>query len=169
MITFLASGIWHGAAWTFVAWGLLHGLGMVLHQAWDEYYKTLCRKDRRFVSIRRARPYAVVAWGLTIGFFVLTMIPFRAASASDAWFMVTALVGHGGRGPELGGIVGLGALLGAAFIVGYHVSSLQPFARLRDAFFAAPPLLRGAVYGAMILFLVVFAPVGSGSFIYQQF
>jgi D-alanyl-lipoteichoic acid acyltransferase DltB (MBOAT superfamily) len=46
MLTFLASGLWHGANWTFIVWGLLHGIGMVVHSRWDTLYKGWCRRDR---------------------------------------------------------------------------------------------------------------------------
>jgi D-alanyl-lipoteichoic acid acyltransferase DltB (MBOAT superfamily) len=39
MITFLLSGLWHGAGWTFVIWGLLHGLVSVVHQVYANYIK----------------------------------------------------------------------------------------------------------------------------------
>ena len=63
----------------------------------------------------------------------------------------------------------LAALSGAAFIVGYHLLALPPLARLRDGFLAAPPLVDGVAYGVALVFLLIFTPVGSGSFIYQQF
>jgi alginate O-acetyltransferase complex protein AlgI len=170
LITFLASGLWHGAAWTFVLWGALHGVGMVVHQLWDAFYRGLCRKDRAYVAIRASTAYSVAAWALTMGFFLLTLIPFRARSLAEAATIVERLVGlAGGRGPALNGLEGLSALFGAAFIVTYHLSALPPLKRMRNAFKTAPPVARGLAYGIAIVFLLVFAPVGSGSFIYQQF
>jgi len=34
MIVFLLSGFWHGAGWTFIFWGFLHGLAIVIHRIW---------------------------------------------------------------------------------------------------------------------------------------
>ena len=170
LVTFLASGLWHGAAWTYVLWGALHGVGMVVHQQWDAFYRGLCRKDRQYVGIRKSALYSVACWVLTTGFFLLTLIPFRAGTLADAATVAGGLLGFAGdRGPSFGGLDGLAALSGAAFIVGYHLLELRPLARLRDAFLAAPPLVRGVAYGAALVFLLIFTPVGSGSFIYQQF
>lgn len=170
LITFLASGLWHGAAWTFVLWGGLHGIGMVVHQSWDVFYRGLCRRDRTYVRMRGSAAYATVAWSLTMGFFVLTLIPFRANSLADAAIVARNLFGlASGRGPGLDGLEGLSALLGAAFIVAHHLMALPSLRRVRDAFVGAPPVVRGVAYGVAVLFLLVFAPVGSGSFIYQQF
>ena len=54
MLVFLASGLWHGAAWTFVLWGFLHGIGMVVHRNWDVFYRGLCRRDRAWVARRKS-------------------------------------------------------------------------------------------------------------------
>ncbi len=62
MITMLLGGLWHGAAWTFVLWGGLHGLALCLHRLWR-------RSGRRLPS--------APAWLLTFGFVVLAWVPFR--------------------------------------------------------------------------------------------
>ncbi|NJN64509.1 MAG: MBOAT family protein [Acidobacteria bacterium] len=79
VITFLVSGLWHGAAWTFIIWGALHGFGMIAQGRWDAFYRGLCRKDRSYVKRRQATGYQFGAWAITMGFFLLTMIPFRSA------------------------------------------------------------------------------------------
>jgi alginate O-acetyltransferase complex protein AlgI len=68
MITMLLGGLWHGANWTFVFWGLLHGLGIAVAQA----------------SSRRFRLPRIVAWLLTYAFVCLTWIFFRSPSLSVA-------------------------------------------------------------------------------------
>ena len=166
MFTFLASGLWHGASWTFVAWGFLHGLGMVVNYRWDEYYKTLCRRDRSYVKKRQGRAYQFVAWLLTMAFFVVTLVPFRAPDGAlrsgYAWGMLSS---SGGQAVEFGGR----AILAVAFIVGYHLIELKPLGFLRQRFFAFPAPVRGIAYGVAIVFLMLITPVGSGTFIYQQF
>ncbi len=42
LVVYLVSGIWHGAGWTFILWGLLHGLAQVLERLWGENGGTLC-------------------------------------------------------------------------------------------------------------------------------
>jgi D-alanyl-lipoteichoic acid acyltransferase DltB (MBOAT superfamily) len=78
MATFLLGGLWHGAAWTFVAWGALHGLGLVCLRAWE-------RSGRRL-----PRP---LAWALTFLFVMVTWVFFRASSLPAAGAMLQAMIG----------------------------------------------------------------------------
>jgi len=55
------------------------------------------------------------------------------------------------------------------FIVAYHLVQVRPLKSVRDGFFAMPGPVRGICYGAFIAFLMIFTPIGSGTFIYQQF
>ena len=168
VIVFLVSGLWHGAMWTFVAWGLLHGLGLVVHHRWDSFYKGLCRRDRVWVARRKSAAYAAGAWTLTQGFFLLSLVPFRAPSLTSAAQFSHGLAGGGG-----GDSISRGGALLLAFclllVAAYHLLSLRPFSRAWDAFLALPAPVRGVAYGLVIVFLLLFAPVGSGTFIYAQF
>src|SRR6185437_14894683 len=70
LVTFLLGGLWHGAAWTFVAWGALHGVGLCCVRVW-----------------RRAGPGplpAPVAWSVTFVFVVIAWVFFRAVSLPEA-------------------------------------------------------------------------------------
>ncbi|MEZ5660715.1 MAG: MBOAT family O-acyltransferase [Burkholderiaceae bacterium] len=126
MLTFLASGLWHGANWTFIVWGLLHGLGMVAHTVWDERYKRWCRRDRRFVSWRRSLPYRAVAWALTIGFFILCLVPFRSPDIGSAGAFFMALFSSPGEfGPQLSPSM----LLAIAFLFAHHLLGLPGLRR----------------------------------------
>jgi D-alanyl-lipoteichoic acid acyltransferase DltB (MBOAT superfamily) len=69
MATFLIGGIWHGAGWTFVFWGFLHGAAMVAQRAWQ--------------SLGRPMPKAL-AWFLTFNFINLAWVFFRARDWSEA-------------------------------------------------------------------------------------
>ena len=171
IIVFLVSGLWHGAKWTFITWGLLHGIGMVVHYQWGEYYRSLCRRDRSYVKLRQRPAYKAAAWVLTQGFFLMALIPFRAPSLEDAARFAGSLVGHAGNGfPALGGLrVQLNLLAIALFLVIYHLAELQILRPWRDRFFALPAPVRGATYGLVIVYLAMFVPVGSSTFIYRQF
>ena len=69
MTTFLIAGIWHGAGWTFVFWGFLHGLALVIHRVWTQL-------GFRF--------YSLVAWFITFNFINISWIFFRAKEWDDA-------------------------------------------------------------------------------------
>jgi D-alanyl-lipoteichoic acid acyltransferase DltB (MBOAT superfamily) len=92
LITFTISGLWHGAAWTFVIWGALHGFGVTaenLTRRWRGEHVLLPRTVGVPISV-----------GATFAFVCLAFIFFRARSVSDAWYIVTHLasgVGEFGR------------------------------------------------------------------------
>ena len=69
MVTFLIGGIWHGAGWTFVFWGLLHGLALVLQRLWSSF------------GVKMPN---LLAWFITFNFVNLAWVFFRAESFSDA-------------------------------------------------------------------------------------
>ena len=82
MVTMLLGGLWHGAAWSFVAWGGLHGLFLVIERGWQ-----------------RVRPFALpgpVAQALTLAAVVLAWVPFRAESMPACLTMLRGLAGLNG-------------------------------------------------------------------------
>lgn len=76
LIVFLVSGIWHGANWTFIVWGLLHGVAQVLTRALD--------KTTGIFSRRRSKIISAVSWVVTFVFVNLAWVIFRADSLADA-------------------------------------------------------------------------------------
>ena len=78
MVTFLIGGLWHGAAWTFVFWGFLHGLALVIHRAWQRFGGAL---------------HPVLAWFITFNFVNVTWVFFRATSWEDALKVIKGMVG----------------------------------------------------------------------------
>jgi D-alanyl-lipoteichoic acid acyltransferase DltB (MBOAT superfamily) len=171
LVTFLASGLWHGAQATFVVWGLAQGLGLVVVRRWDDFYRGLCRKDRAWVARRRSAFYEAVAWVLTQAFFLLTLVPFRAPSLGAASSFVQGLFASAAPvSPPLGDakvVFNLGMSL--LFVVAYHVLSSERGKGLREGFLALPAPVRGFAYGLAVVFLSIFMPTGSGAFIYAQF
>ena len=166
-VTFTISGLWHGAAWTFVFWGVLQSIGLSVQYLYDQRYKALCRKDRSWVATRKSRWYQFGAWFITQTFFVLTMIPFRAPtlSASASYFR-RLLHSDGTRRAALTNPQLAAALL---FVIAYCFVPSAPGQVLVDRFRAMPPVARGLAYGVAIAMLLVFTPIGSGTFIYAQF
>jgi alginate O-acetyltransferase complex protein AlgI len=84
MLTMLLGGLWHGAAWTFVAWGLFHGLILV-------FYRRV-GADRMLARMDPSRPAGMIAHGGAMAcMFLLVMISwifFRAGSFADAFVML---------------------------------------------------------------------------------
>ena len=83
MITMLLGGLWHGAAWTFVVWGLLHGLFLLLE-----------RGVKQFADTRGIGPSAVtksLGWCVTLLAVVTAWVFFRAEDLGSAVAMVTTM------------------------------------------------------------------------------
>jgi alginate O-acetyltransferase complex protein AlgI len=168
LVVFLVSGLWHGATWTFVLWGLFHGMALAVHFHYDEAYKRLCRKDRKWVTRRRSRPYVVAAWFVTQSFFLMTLLPFRAPDLASLATFAKGMVGMGGNG-RLDEHFGIQAALVVMVFAAFHLVEIGPGPFLKSRFMALPAPARGVCYGLLIVFLFVFVPVGASTFIYAQF
>ena len=83
MITMLLGGLWHGAAWTFVVWGALHGAYLCVNHAWSNYGPA--------VAPRFARVANAAAFILTFLSVVIAWVFFRADSLSSAIFVVSTM------------------------------------------------------------------------------
>jgi D-alanyl-lipoteichoic acid acyltransferase DltB (MBOAT superfamily) len=83
MITMLLGGLWHGAAWTFVAWGALHGLYLCINHAWNNYGPA--------IAPRFARPANIAAFILTFLSVVVAWVFFRADSLSSAVLILSKM------------------------------------------------------------------------------
>ncbi|MCC7485785.1 MAG: MBOAT family protein [Burkholderiales bacterium] len=90
MATMLLGGLWHGASWTFVAWGGLHGLYLLVNHAWRGL---AARLGWRGKGGRAGRACAVL---LTFAATVLAWVFFRADTVGDAWAIVRAMAGANG-------------------------------------------------------------------------
>lgn len=77
LIVFLVSGLWHGAGWTFLIWGGLHGLAQIAERAWGEGRDKLPK---------------LLRWGLTFGFVNAAWVFFRAPSISGALTLLRTAV-----------------------------------------------------------------------------
>ena len=87
MITMLLGGLWHGAAWTFVVWGALHGLYLCVNHAWINYGPP--------IPARLARPAGVVAFLLTFLAVVVAWVFFRADSLVSALNVLSMMADPG--------------------------------------------------------------------------
>jgi len=97
MLTMTLCGLWHGAGWTFIAWGALHGLAIVGSRAW---------------GYTRIPVPALIGWGLTMGFVVVGWVLFRAESFGAAANVLRGMAGQGAAAAAAGegwAFVGIGA------------------------------------------------------------
>jgi alginate O-acetyltransferase complex protein AlgI len=75
------AGLWHGAGWTFVVWGFLHGSGIVVNHLWK-------RRKRKLPTI--------IAWLITFSYVNLTCVVFRATSLENAMQVIGGMFGANG-------------------------------------------------------------------------
>jgi alginate O-acetyltransferase complex protein AlgI len=81
MATFIIGGIWHGAGWTFVFWGFLHGIALVIHRAWSSLGFKL---------------WTWLAWLITFNFVNIAWVFFRAKEWDDAIKVLSGMIGLSG-------------------------------------------------------------------------
>ena len=146
-ITFFISGIWHGANWTFMIWGALYGLGVVI-----------TRELERSQAYRERVPKLVKQFGVFV-FVSFTWIFFRADSLSDAWLIVRRIFGSAWQDPQIPALMLL--LMGVIWLYQFLYES-----RFREVL--AQGLVRVSFAVVMVVYLCVCSS-GGGAFIYFQF
>ena len=152
-ITMLLGGLWHGANWTFVIWGGLHGLYLA-----GERWLGIDKLDRTKMNWTERWLRGVITFHLVC----LAWIFFRCPTAQQAFQVLSRIVTFAeGEGTSL---APLGVL---ALVVGVQI------AKSRVDFSAvalrAPGVARWGVYACLILLVVVLAGSRSPEFIYFQF
>ncbi|MGH2678409.1 MAG: MBOAT family O-acyltransferase [Actinomycetota bacterium] len=161
LITMLLGGLWHGAAWTFVAWGGLHGLGLAVGR-WR-----LARRTARGLDPLPGDPLAVARQRLaTFHFVCLGWVFFRADSFGTAFTVLGRLVTGWGIGPELVTLALLGVL--AASIAVQYLPA-EPAERLQVGFSRLRPALQGVIVAVGLAVITIAGPQGVAPFIYFQF
>jgi len=128
-ITFLLGGIWHGAGWTFVFWGMLHGVGLMIHRGWQR------------VGFRLP---TIVAWFITFNFINIAWVFFRAKEWSDAIKVLSGM---------FGGVIALPSLL-STHLSFLSDSSMVTFGKWSEVFYREPEIvawIMGA-FGVVLIF-----------------
>jgi alginate O-acetyltransferase complex protein AlgI len=146
-VTMTLGGLWHGAGWTFVLWGMLHGSALGVATLWRKYLPA---------------PPALVGWLFTFIFVVLTFVLFRAGSLQATWHILAGLVDHPLDTHPLGRNLIIAALVAALVLPPTHVIA---------RWLTETPRTSVAV-GLAIALCVVFVALGDHenyNFIYFQF
>ncbi len=119
MITMLLGGLWHGAGWTFILWGGLHGTYLVINHGWQKLYKTN----------RKSKLGSFSAWTITMLAVIVSWVPFRATSIEATSSILTSMLGGhglslpGGRIEEIGWLTQYGFVFDGMF----HNVSIAPW------------------------------------------
>lgn len=148
-LTMLISGLWHGAMWTFVIWGALHGLGRILTRRMEEseFYR---ERVPRVVKIAGVFVFVCFAW-----------IFFRAESLSDAWLIVTRIGGGFAWADPRVPLLMLSLVCSVWLYQWIYESPLRGLVRFGP--------VRAALVAAMIVCIALFTPSAVQQFIYFQF
>jgi alginate O-acetyltransferase complex protein AlgI len=165
MTTMLLGGLWHGAAWTFVFWGFLHGAYLVLHRLLLDMYARLGVLDGSIAS----RALSWLGWPVTLALVWLTWVFFRAPTFHDAWIMTAAMVGLSGatEPPAVRNYVQVLVWVSLLFTLvepGIERGLTRGLQRWGQLHFT----LRGTAYAGIVL-AVIFMGGSSQKFIYFDF
>lgn len=156
LITMLTSGLWHGANWTFVCWGGLHGLYLIC----NSYYSKLTKKKviaPKFVRIIFTFAFISMAW-----------IFFRANTIAEAVTIISKILTD--HGPLFKGD-GIPSLILPIFMIGILL-----FKEIKDEYHVNLPLMHNSrswvsisSSAVVIMIILLCAEFNSGQFIYFQF
>jgi alginate O-acetyltransferase complex protein AlgI len=161
MLTMLLGGLWHGAAWTFVAWGAIHGGALTFEQ-----YRSHRREARGL-----APPPDTVwrrIWHRVVTFHIVCFawVFFRADTFHTAWVMLTRLfVGWGQPAPLITG----GVFIAIAFGIAMQYIPTNVIDRAQIVFSRLSPVQMGLVMAVALLVIDALGPQGVAPFIYFAF
>jgi alginate O-acetyltransferase complex protein AlgI len=147
-LTMVISGVWHGAAWTFLIWGVLHALGRLATRAME------------LSPFYRQRVPRIVKQCGVFTFVCFTWIFFRAASLGDAWLIITRIFTSGWADPACPML-----MLGLVLAVWMY----QYFYESKGRWIVEWAPVRVGLAVLMVIYVAVFAAAGAQPFIYFQF
>jgi D-alanyl-lipoteichoic acid acyltransferase DltB (MBOAT superfamily) len=169
MIVFVVSGLWHGANWTFLVWGALHGFYVLAGRGWSAVTRNRAWGSLVPSSVRRGLE---MVW--TFHLVVFAWIFFRANSLSDALYVVTHLfdgltLNMAGYGIMPGGVYEMSiALLALLILEAVHV--MQARTEGFGAFLRRQPSwVTWPAYLSVCTVIIAFGKFGLQEFIYFQF
>ncbi len=156
MLTMLLGGLWHGAAWTFIVWGGLHGTYLILERLQRQYL-----------------PFKITAWnGIFLAFTTFTCVNitwvfFRAREFKTAWNMIGSMFYLNPDGAKVLAnfdILKVGIIIGLLFICHWFMRNTSVEAVSKKV----SPITLGVIWASMF-FLIAIAQGSGEQFIYFQF
>lgn len=159
LIVFLVSGLWHGANWTFIAWGGLYGIVYLIENIANQLirFKSATKTFSALHILLAAKTFILVS---------LIWVFFRSPTIYEAFDLLQLLFSFDRETTEVLSIPTLIWILLGLFIISDILLYNNRFDQSIDK---RPLLVRWAVYGALIFSIIVFAGVENFPFIYFQF
>ena len=173
----LATGVWHGASWNFIVWGLMNFVVIMISQECEPLYKKFHNrfhvKDKRWYGVFEILRTILLMSSLRM-FDCYRDVPltFRMFGNMFTHFRLSEL--HTEAFLELGLTGADYALLSVCLLLLFAVSLIEEKkGSVRDLIFAAPEIVRYAVFYVLVLSVIIFGAYGIGfdqsQFIYNQF
>lgn len=177
MLTWFVTGVWHGASWNFIVWGLLNGVIILISQELEplyaKFHERFPRLEGTFVwrLFQVGRTFWLMSAVRVLDCYRDVPVTFRAVGSIFTRFDLSVLWNGSMLTLGASGADWLAAGVGALLMLG--VSLLQRRDGVRERLAERPLALRWAVFGALLLAVVVFGAYGVGfdanQFIYNQF
>ncbi len=156
-VTFLVSGIWHGANWTFILWGVLHGLFQIVEKMFG-WQKVTTRK----------LPVRLVRICVTFALVTFAWIFFRQPSIADAFGVIGRIVTD--HGPLFNPSKTVMTFCFLSIVIVACVDLTREFQYSKFVRFVhAPVVIRWCVYYALVLLVLLCGVFDSSQFIYVSF
>lgn len=154
LVTFVISGIWHGANWTFFLWGTLHGFLLCIEKA-------LGIGKQKFTGINK-----FFHWAITFVLVCLAWILFRANNLSDAMMVIKGIFTNlGVPKPEYANFIAIGMAM-TILLIKEFADEYQWPVRVADS---KSWIVRHVYLVMMIAYIILFGVLGGDQFIYFQF
>jgi alginate O-acetyltransferase complex protein AlgI len=159
LIVMTLCGLWHGAAWNFVLFGLLQGVLLLGHKLFRD-----ASRDTSLAAVLTTRAGTLTRVLFTFVLFSISLVVFRSPTLAGTVKMFGRLFTSQPGLPEP---LKAGGLLLTVVLV-LLMDLLQPLS-LRRLAERAPPVLLGGVYASVLCLVLLFAPITAPPFIYFQF
>ena len=159
IVTFVAIGLWHGAGWNFVVYGLLHGSIVCL-----ERVRRLRRRSLGLTDEDESSTGRLFGFAYTFLFVAFARILFVAPDLNGALEFMRALWSSAGQG----GAAGTQGYVTLLVAIALHALPLRVETRARDLFFSQHVAIQGLFMAAFVFVLIALA-AESRAFVYFQF
>lgn len=129
VVVFLVSGLWHGANWKYLVWGLVHGIMLIIYQ--------VCNKFKLKISAKWLR------WAITFNLVSLAWIFFRANTVADSWSILGRIFTFDNLSYTAGNIMPLKGIGYCCFIIlglmalEWHLRNIRGFSNRKKIVIAA--------------------------------
>ncbi|MSM38721.1 MAG: hypothetical protein GJT30_03745 [Geobacter sp.] len=167
IVTFLISGIWHGASAGFIIWGVLHGIFL----ASSVYYKPFQKKIHKALGLERTNTLKYWQMFATFNFICFAWIFFRSNTTSDALYLITHVADNSkGLGELLSAQGSTELILTFVFVAAaIIVESIGSISTVAEKIYEKPIWVRWTVYYTLMIIIILFHVETGKSFAYFQF